>query len=57
MIFIAGTFAHQVRDVGRSCGPWLVLQPSEIRLDFVLIDSDLDLVWEGDVDFLKGRVH
>ena len=53
MILIASTLAHQICDVGWSCGTWFILQPSKISFDLVLVHSNFDLMWEGDVDLLK----
>ena len=57
MIFIASTLAQQIGDVGWSCGSWFVLQTPKIGFDLVLIHSNFDLVWEGNVDLLERRMH
>ena len=57
-IVLATKFAHETSDVSRLCRAGLVLQSLKVVFDILVVDFDLDLVWECHIDLgvLRHRV-
>jgi len=50
MIVVASLMPQNTCDIGRSGRSWLVFKTSQIGLNLVLVDFDLDLMREFDVN-------